>query len=188
MFLVFCRNKREDFGKFGQLRLWSLQLYLLAPGMDPAIFFAWSKTLQHELRCPCKTLTLQLNVLELFLDCMTEPNEKLIEFGVGGICNSCVGNSGRFAFRDIMVSTWLIIFLIDSKKKLIFFADPANAAIVTRVGGIPLIIQCLSSPVRNTVRIRTCLLTLFHFVGSWLCLALKLQNADPWAWRPKGYC
>ncbi|KAJ3681756.1 hypothetical protein LUZ60_014329 [Juncus effusus] len=32
----------------------------------------------------------QLNVLELFLDCTTEPNEKLIEFGIGGICNSCV--------------------------------------------------------------------------------------------------
>ncbi|KAL5102106.1 hypothetical protein RYX36_006433 [Vicia faba] len=32
----------------------------------------------------------QLNVLELFLDCITEPNEKLIEFGVGGICNCCV--------------------------------------------------------------------------------------------------
>lgn len=32
----------------------------------------------------------ELNVLELFLDCITEPNEKLIEFGVGGICNSCV--------------------------------------------------------------------------------------------------
>ncbi|KAL4299499.1 hypothetical protein AHAS_Ahas17G0107000 [Arachis hypogaea] len=31
----------------------------------------------------------QLNILELFLDCMTEPNEKLVEFGVGGICNSC---------------------------------------------------------------------------------------------------
>ncbi|KAA3458568.1 hypothetical protein ERO13_D07G105500v2 [Gossypium hirsutum] len=32
----------------------------------------------------------QLNVLELFLDCITEPNEKLMEFGIGGICNSCV--------------------------------------------------------------------------------------------------
>ncbi|KAK4804721.1 hypothetical protein SAY86_004538 [Trapa natans] len=31
----------------------------------------------------------QLNVLELFLDCITEPNEKLVEFGVGGICNAC---------------------------------------------------------------------------------------------------
>ncbi|CAI0542246.1 unnamed protein product [Linum tenue] len=35
----------------------------------------------------------QLNVLELFLDCLTEPNEKLVEFGVGGICNSCVDPS-----------------------------------------------------------------------------------------------
>lgn len=33
----------------------------------------------------------QLNVLELFLDCLTEPNEKLVEFGAGGICNSCIG-------------------------------------------------------------------------------------------------
>ncbi|RVW39399.1 Armadillo repeat-containing protein 7 [Vitis vinifera] len=56
----------------------------------------------------------QLNVLELFLDCITEPNEKLVEFGVGGICNSC--------------------------------ADPENAAVITNCGGIPLIIQCLSSP------------------------------------------
>ncbi|XP_039028346.1 armadillo repeat-containing protein 7-like [Hibiscus syriacus] len=62
----------------------------------------------------------QLNVLELFLDCITEPNEKLlVEFGMGGVCNSCV--------------------------------DPANAAVITQCGGIPLVVQCLSSPVRNTV-------------------------------------
>ncbi|XP_048139436.1 armadillo repeat-containing protein 7 isoform X3 [Rhodamnia argentea] len=65
------------------------------------------------------TFLRQLNILELFLDCMTESNEKLVEFGIGGICNSC--------------------------------AEPANAAIITQSGGIPLIIQCLSSPVRNTV-------------------------------------
>ncbi|KAK3023540.1 hypothetical protein RJ639_044894 [Escallonia herrerae] len=53
----------------------------------------------------------QLIVLELFLDCITEPNEKLVEF------------------------------------------DPANAAAVTQCSGIPLIIQCLSSPVRNTEEI-----------------------------------
>lgn len=32
-------------------------------------------------------------------------------------------------------------------------ADPANASIITQCGGIPLVIQCLSSPVRNTVSI-----------------------------------
>ncbi|EXB39684.1 Armadillo repeat-containing protein 7 [Morus notabilis] len=35
------------------------------------------------------TFLRQLNVLELFLDCITEPNEKLVEFGIGGLCNSC---------------------------------------------------------------------------------------------------
>ncbi|EOA17513.1 hypothetical protein CARUB_v10005846mg [Capsella rubella] len=35
------------------------------------------------------TILRQLNVLELFIDCLTEPNEKLVEFGIGGICNAC---------------------------------------------------------------------------------------------------
>lgn len=30
----------------------------------------------------------KLNILELFIDCLTEPNERLIEFGAGGICNA----------------------------------------------------------------------------------------------------
>jgi hypothetical protein len=29
----------------------------------------------------------KLHVLDLFMDCLTEANEKLIEFGVGGLCN-----------------------------------------------------------------------------------------------------
>ncbi|KAK6243109.1 hypothetical protein QUC31_009518 [Theobroma cacao] len=45
--------------------------------------------------------------------------EKLVEFGIGNISNSCV--------------------------------DPANGAIITQCDGIPLAIQCLSSPVINTV-------------------------------------
>ncbi|KAM3394780.1 hypothetical protein P3S68_003783 [Capsicum galapagoense] len=31
----------------------------------------------------------QLSVIELLLDCLTEPSEKLAEFGIGGICNAC---------------------------------------------------------------------------------------------------
>ncbi len=33
----------------------------------------------------------QLHVLDLFMDCLTEANEKLIEFGVGGLCNCSPG-------------------------------------------------------------------------------------------------
>ena len=44
-----------------------------------------------------------------------------------------------------------------------FPADLANAAIVTQSGGIPLTIQCLSSPVRNTVSTKTCkVINVFH--------------------------
>ncbi|GER37607.1 armadillo/beta-catenin repeat family protein, partial [Striga asiatica] len=35
------------------------------------------------------TFLRQLNVLELFLDCLTEPSERLVEFATGGICNAC---------------------------------------------------------------------------------------------------
>ncbi|KAI7998157.1 Armadillo repeat-containing protein 7 [Camellia lanceoleosa] len=62
----------------------------------------------------------QLNIFELFLDCIMEimePNEKIVKFGIGGIGKSC--------------------------------NDPTNAALVAQCGGIPLIIQFLSSPVRN---------------------------------------
>jgi hypothetical protein len=62
---------------------------------------------------------LKLNVLDLFLDCITESNEKLVEFGAAGICNCC--------------------------------AEPANAAVIAKNGGISLMISCLSSPVQNTV-------------------------------------
>ncbi|KAL6561817.1 hypothetical protein OROMI_017418 [Orobanche minor] len=71
------------------------------------------------------TFLRQLNVLELFLDCLTEPNERLVQFALGGICNACA--------------------------KITQSADPTNAAVVIQCDGIPLVIQCLSSPVRNTV-------------------------------------
>jgi hypothetical protein len=34
----------------------------------------------------------KLNVLDLFLDCLTEANEKLVEYALGGLCN-CVADS-----------------------------------------------------------------------------------------------
>ncbi|CAI5953187.1 unnamed protein product, partial [Closterium sp. NIES-64] len=61
----------------------------------------------------------KLNVLELFLDCLTEENAKLVDFGMGGLCNAV--------------------------------ADPVNAsAIATVPDSIPLIVDCLSSPVEST--------------------------------------
>ena len=67
----------------------------------------------------CTCIILQLNVLELFIDCLTEPNEKLVEFGIGGICNSCVGNSSDCIFSDIIISACLIVYLIDKNYNFV---------------------------------------------------------------------
>ncbi|XP_062116818.1 uncharacterized protein LOC133830767 isoform X2 [Humulus lupulus] len=100
---MFTNEKRqkERTGRYGTPRLQYLQELVTQ--------------FQNATNEDCK----QLNVLELFLDCITEPNEKLVEFGIGGVCNSC--------------------------------SEPENAAIITQCGGVPLAIQCLSSPVKNTV-------------------------------------
>eukprot|EP00252_Welwitschia_mirabilis_P005699 TRINITY_DN16232_c0_g1_i1.p1 TRINITY_DN16232_c0_g1~~TRINITY_DN16232_c0_g1_i1.p1 ORF type:complete len:119 (-),score=11.21 TRINITY_DN16232_c0_g1_i1:230-586(-) len=37
----------------------------------------------------------KLNILELFLDCITEKNEKLVELGAAGICNCSCGFVGN---------------------------------------------------------------------------------------------
>jgi hypothetical protein len=44
-------------------------------------------------------------------------------------------------------------FLMWSSNFVCVHADPANASVITQCGGIPLVVQCLSSPVRNTVSI-----------------------------------
>ncbi|KAK7476080.1 hypothetical protein BaRGS_00015840 [Batillaria attramentaria] len=37
----------------------------------------------------------QLNILDLFLDALEEPDEKLVEFGLGGICNGCLDKQNK---------------------------------------------------------------------------------------------
>ncbi len=37
----------------------------------------------------------KLNILDLFLDHLDEPNAKLVEFAIGGICNCCNGDISR---------------------------------------------------------------------------------------------
>ncbi|XP_046568982.1 armadillo repeat-containing protein 7-like [Haliotis rubra] len=61
----------------------------------------------------------KLNVLDLFLDALDESDEKLVEFGVGGLCN-CV-------------------------------LDKLNKEYILQNGGVALVINCLSSPVEETV-------------------------------------
>ncbi|CAB4003744.1 armadillo repeat-containing 7-like [Paramuricea clavata] len=42
----------------------------------------------------------KLNVAELFLDMLSEQNEKIVEFGIGGICNYCLDADCRHAILE----------------------------------------------------------------------------------------
>ncbi|XP_074356367.1 uncharacterized protein LOC141696078 [Apium graveolens] len=69
-----------------------------------------------------------LNVLELFLDCIMKPSEKLIQFDVGGICNSC-GDPANAAVITQCNGILLIIKCLSSHyaiAALCYLCDESN--------------------------------------------------------------
>ncbi|KAL8498437.1 hypothetical protein ACS0TY_021677 [Phlomoides rotata] len=105
------QRQKERTGKSGTLRLQYLQELVaqFQNALSEEIKEKIVANLGNFAYAPYNyTFFRQLNVLELFLDCLTEPNEKLVEFFVGRI--------------------WLVL-----------------------CDGIPLVIEYVSSPVRNTV-------------------------------------
>ncbi|XP_076955866.1 uncharacterized protein LOC143630852 [Bidens hawaiensis] len=92
---MFTNNKRQEerTGKYGTPRVQYLQ-ELVSQFQNASTEESKEKiaaNLANFAYDPYNyTFLRQLNVLDLFLDCITEPNEKLIEFGAGGICKSCV--------------------------------------------------------------------------------------------------
>ncbi|GKB66128.1 hypothetical protein Tco_0927540 [Tanacetum coccineum] len=94
-YYMFTNNQRQEerTGKYGTPRVQYLQ-ELVAQFQNASTEASKEKisaNLANFAYDPFSyTFQRQLNVLELFFDCITEPNEKLIEFGADGICNSCV--------------------------------------------------------------------------------------------------
>ncbi|KAJ8452223.1 hypothetical protein Cgig2_006028 [Carnegiea gigantea] len=76
-----------------------------------------SQSCQIRLQSPQRRFLRQLNVLELFIDCLTKPDERLMEFGADRIYNVV-----------------------------------ATAEIIANCCEVPMLVGCLSSSVRNTVR------------------------------------
>eukprot|EP00257_Ricinus_communis_P026450 XP_025013864.1 armadillo repeat-containing protein 7 isoform X2 [Ricinus communis] len=91
---MFTNNQRQEerIGKYGTPRLQYLQELVsqFQNASDEETKERIVANLANFAYDPYNYVFLrQLNVLELFLDCITEPNEKLVEFGIGGVCNSC---------------------------------------------------------------------------------------------------
>ncbi|XP_074315876.1 uncharacterized protein LOC141652154 [Silene latifolia] len=91
---MFTNDKRqaERTGKHGTPRQQHLQT-LVTQFQDPNLSIQTKEKLLSNLANfaydPYNYSYLRdLNVLELFIDCLSEPNQRLVEFAAGGICNA----------------------------------------------------------------------------------------------------
>ncbi|PKY38496.1 ARM repeat-containing protein [Rhizophagus irregularis] len=107
---------------------------------------------------------LQLNVVDLFLDTLSEPDEKLKEFGLGGLCNLCletrnkehiIDNGGIPMIIDCLsnenLNTQLsaittLIFLITPKSEQFILTEHVKEEIIK-------LLQCDSVCVKNLATI-----------------------------------
>uniref|UniRef100_A0AC11EU01 Armadillo repeat containing 7 n=1 Tax=Ovis aries TaxID=9940 RepID=A0AC11EU01_SHEEP len=92
----------------------------------------------------------QLQVLDLFLDSLSEENETLVEFAIGFHCSfssSMVAASKAEGLKEF--PTWGGDTAAGGLCNLC--ADRANREHILQAGGVPLIVNCLSSPSEETV-------------------------------------
>ncbi|KAL2935484.1 Armadillo repeat-containing protein 7 [Bienertia sinuspersici] len=104
---MFTNDKRQEerTGKYGTPRQQHLQ-QLVTQFQNPTISEQSKEKIVANLANfaydPYNFAFLRdLNILELFLDCLTddEPNERIIEFSVGGICNAIADpQNAKFVF------------------------------------------------------------------------------------------
>lgn len=152
------RNKRKSCCEFGKLFLWSLQLFLLTSGVKSLlVLICFVSELFH--RCLpsfsfSKTILLNCNFVSssMFWSFSWTAQQSQTR----SLSNLVLAGSAIL----VLVRFWNLNLGLFHNFKLIWFrcewcycfaADPANASIITQCGGIPLIIECLSSPVTNTV-------------------------------------
>ena len=57
----------------------------------------------------------------LKLDCLGESDEKLMEFGIGGLCNLCLGRSKGYLIYSTCKLTLIVICDLDQLKKFVYF-------------------------------------------------------------------
>jgi len=81
----------------------------------------------------------QLNVIDLFIDSLSESNEKLIEFGIGGLCNCCIDKK----------NAKIIIETENALQQIIKCVTHTNLAIAT--SSITTLIYLINSLTKNTI-------------------------------------
>lgn len=85
----------------------------------------------------------QLQIIDIFLDTLSENNPKLIRFAIGGICNLCLGKH-IFNGTEKLHMVFNIITILHYSL-YIFFSDAINKIYILRNRGVELISSLLSS-------------------------------------------
>ncbi|PNF34511.1 Armadillo repeat-containing protein 7 [Cryptotermes secundus] len=80
----------------------------------------------------------KLNVIDLFLDQLSEENTNIVQFGLGGLCNLAL---------DCSPATTLVFFFLF----FFFFLDIENKEYIVHCGGVRIVAACLSSRDEETV-------------------------------------
>ncbi|XP_038049587.1 armadillo repeat-containing protein 7-like isoform X1 [Patiria miniata] len=98
----------------------------------------------------------ELNVIDLFLDMLTESSEKLVEFGIGGICNLALDRSNK----DYIISCGGVKLIIDVLSRpeeetvlsaitaLMFLTTPQSKTEITA----PSVVECMHRFAQSTSR------------------------------------
>lgn len=84
----------------------------------------------------------QLQIIDIFLDTLSENNPKLVRFAVGGICNLCLGKLIFNGTEKLHMVFNIITILYYS---YIFFSDAINKIYILRNRGVELVSSLLSS-------------------------------------------
>ncbi|XP_059151864.1 armadillo repeat-containing protein 7-like isoform X2 [Physella acuta] len=89
----------------------------------------------------------KLNIVDLFLDCLEDSNDRIVEFGIGGICNCCLDkefkqhilNSGGVDLIVKCLSRPLENTVMSAITTLMFLVTPQSKAEIT----ILPIVECM---------------------------------------------
>ena len=95
-----------------------------------------------------------LNVLDLFLDCLTEENTTLVEFAIGGLCNACLDRENKeFILEHNGVK--LVMGCLGQDREnivlsaittLMYLVTPSSHAEITQDAVVDAMIQLADSP------------------------------------------
>ncbi|KAH7276398.1 hypothetical protein KP509_39G005400 [Ceratopteris richardii] len=85
----------------------------------------------------------KLNVIELFLDCLTEPCTKMVEYGMAGICNCCPDPANAAIIVENNGIRSIISCIFHTNRKIALYAVTALYFLCTPLTRAEIIIPSL---------------------------------------------